>query len=345
MKRFTITRILDGKTDRWMWHNPDPAQSYTERRLAELQNRLLSLYSTAATDLDYKLTEFLHKHQTRYDMYKAQLDAGLITQADFDAWLRGQYFQQRTWELRRGQIARALQDVDRQALDLINDSRLDVFAENANWMLYKIDQSMGLTGTFGLYNREAVGRLLSERPDLLPRVDIDERKSYQRYNDIINECVEQSIVQGENLTQLARRISIETGETALKTLRRDARTAYVSAMNAGSLQCMEDARDKYGIKVQKRWLATLDTHTRDSHALLDGQTVDVDEPFDSLLGKIMYPGDMDADPKNVWNCRCTMCEYFPDYKSDFDRMDAAGRTVGNLTYQQWRQQYGDDGDT
>ena len=39
------------------------------------------------------------------------------------------------------------------------------------------------------------------------------------------------------------------------------------------------AAEKMGIKLKKSWLATLDNRTRHAHAMLDGQTVDIDKPF------------------------------------------------------------------
>ena len=46
--------------------------------------------------------------------------------------------------------------------------------------------------------------------------------------------------------------------------------------------------------------------TREEHLELDGQEREIDEPFENSLGEIMYPGDPDADPANVYNCRCTL---------------------------------------
>ena len=40
--------------------------------------------------------------------------------------------------------------------------------------------------------------------------------------------------------------------------------------------------------------------------MLDGQLADVDKPFESELGDIMFPGDPEAHPANVYNCRCTV---------------------------------------
>lgn len=61
-----------------------------------------------------------------------------------------------------------------------------------------------------------------------------------------------------------------------------------------------------GIIMQREWIAAIDGRTRHAHRLLDGQLADVDKPFKSELGDIMYPGDPTAAPDNVYNCRCTI---------------------------------------
>ena len=119
---------------------------------------------------------------------------------------------------------------------------------------------------------------------------------------------------------------------------RYARTAMTSAQNAGRIGVMERAKDM-GINVQKKWLATLDMRTRDSHAKLDGQIRDVDEPFDSELGKIMFPGDPAAHPADVYNCRCTLVYVYPEYtQGRVTRRDNTDSSiVGNMTYMEWLQ--------
>ena len=39
-----------------------------------------------------------------------------------------------------------------------------------------------------------------------------------------------------------------------------------------------------GMRLEKEWMAILDSHTRHVHAALDGRCVYVDKPFDCLLG-------------------------------------------------------------
>lgn len=316
----------------------NPADAFADDKYEQVAHRLRLMYHNAAKDLKNKQWDWLERHQKRVEKYRAQVEAGLITEDDFKAWMRGQIFQQREWALKRGQLARAMVDVDKQAMAIINRGRRDVFADNANFMGFRIDQQTGgAAASFGLYDENALDRLIREKPRLLPMPEIDEEKDYAWYNDVINDAVTQGILQGEMLDQIVQRIAEDTNEKSLYVMRRNARTAYTGAQNAGRMEAMRQARDDLGIQVKKRWLCTLDSHTRDSHALLDGQMADIDEPFESILGPIMYPGDPDAAPKNVYNCRCTLEEVpVTGHQWKMDRRDQeTGENVGDMDYKEW----------
>lgn len=81
-----------------------------------------------------------------------------------------------------------------------------------------------------------------------------------------------------------------------------ARTESMGAANEGGYTLAGDAVDA-GIGVTKTWIAFLDSRTRPSHAMSEGETAAYDEPFGNGL---MYPGDPDGDPEEVCNCRCSV---------------------------------------
>ena len=98
---------------------------------------------------------------------------------------------------------------------------------------------------------------------------------------------------------------------------------------------MHDASEM-GIKVKKKWIATLDSKTRDTHAELDGQEVDEDQPFVVNGMEIMYPGDPNADPSLVYNCRCSLGWVYPDYPSSGQRRDnETGEVIEGQSYREW----------
>ena len=120
-----------------------------------------------------------------------------------------------------------------------------------------------------------------------------------------------------------------------------ARTAVTGAQNAGRVERLKET-EQMGIKVKKKWLATLDNRTRDAHAELDGQEKDIDEDFVVDGKHIAFPGDPACPwPELVYNCRCTLIYVYPKYQhlNDAKRRDQeTGEVISDMTYKEWEAQ-------
>lgn len=82
-----------------------------------------------------------------------------------------------------------------------------------------------------------------------------------------------------------------------------ARTDLIGLANGGSFMA---ARMVYPDPGQvKTWLSTPDARTRPTHAAAGGQTVPLEAPFRVGGYDLMYPGDGQAPPAEVIQCRCT----------------------------------------
>jgi hypothetical protein len=101
-----------------------------------------------------------------------------------------------------------------------------------------------------------------------------------------------------------------------------ARTEAMRAVSFGNQaawqQAVEDGQFAED-EVRRFWKYTHDKKTRDAHRLIPEMNPDgvgLDEPFDTILGPLMYPGDEDADPANTINCRCAVfTRYVPNLAS------------------------------
>ncbi len=309
----------------------------TDLAVRRAEWRLSRVYHQAAKDIDEKMKTWEKGHRARETMYRAQLAEGKITQADFDAWMRGQVFQGEQWKARKKEIEAVLYNADKAAANIVNEGKLGVFADNANYIGYSLEHDMNINSGFTLYDQATVARLVENDHRLLPPAKVQKDKAAIYYNKLVNMSVTQGIIQGETIPQIARRIAQTTGERSYNSAVRNARTAYTGAQNAGRIEGLHQAQE-LGIKVKKRWMATLDSRTRDAHADLDGQVQDVDEPFESELGEIMYPGDPGAEPGNVYNCRCTLVYDHPEYPSQMQRRDnETGEVIGDMTYREWEE--------
>lgn len=308
----------------------------TDAEFRRLRAKIKGVYQEAYEDIYKKNLDFVKRHERREAQYRQMMDEGKITKTDFDMWMRGQVFQGKQWEAKRKQMEATLLNADQMAMDMINGSRVRVFADNANFIGYELEQHGRVDTSFGLYDINSVKRLLMEEPDLLPPRSVGKDESYKWYNKQIQGAVTQGIIQGEKLTDIAKRIGQLTGERCMNAMLRNARTMHTGAENAGRIEGMHQAQ-RLGIEVQKKWLATLDGHTRDSHRTLDGQVRDVDKPFDSEFGKIRFPGDATAAPGDVWNCRCTLIYVYPKYPDSMTqrRDNITGEVIEDMTYREW----------
>lgn len=57
---------------------------------------------------------------------------------------------------------------------------------------------------------------------------------------------------------------------------------------------------------EKQWLSQRDGRVRESHDLVDGQQVALNQSFDLDGVELDFPGDPDGPPEEIINCRCTM---------------------------------------
>lgn len=304
----------------------------------KIERRLRSIYRAAYEELTKELSDFKENHRKADETKRKQRDAGVITDADYRDWLAGQQFIGKQWEAKVNHVSDILLHANEEAVKIINGEKMNVFAENANYQAYKLEKDANLAIGFGIYDADAVGRLIRDEPELLPRKVVDGKKDRAWSKKQVATCVAQGIIQGNSIDKIAERIARHTANSDMKAMTRYARTAITGAQNAGRIDTMHRAQGM-GIKVKKKWLATLDGRTRDSHAKLDGQIKEVDQPFESMYGEIMYPGDPDARPADIWNCRCTLEYVYPDFadlEESAERYDQEnGEDIEDMTYNEW----------
>lgn len=111
------------------------------------------------------------------------------------------------------------------------------------------------------------------------------------------------IVEGESIDQLADRMDdlyLESIIPHRSTV--IARTEVIAASNLGS----RAGAIETGLPLRHSWLSTRDARTREEHADADGQSQPMDEPYEVMGERLLFPGDssMGASAGNVVQCRC-----------------------------------------
>ena len=316
----------------------DQGAAYTDKELAKMEKKIKQIYSEAQSDIEDKIAEFNKKFYAKQSLYQQKLKDGEITQEQYDQWLRGQVFQSKQWESKKDQIIGVIQNANKEAANILNGGTISVFAENANWSHYQMEQSQGVNFGFGLYDAQTVTNLVKNDPQVLPKWKVNEPKDYIWNAKKVDNSITQGIIQGEGLDKIAKRLVNSLSSNNRNTMLTFARTAMTGAQNAGRYQSQQDAKE-LGIDIVKVWMSTLDKHTRVSHQELDGEEQKVGDkwhPFKFSNG-CRYPGDPQGPPHEVYNCRCTLVSDIKDYPSKFNRYDNIdGKPIKNMSYKEWK---------
>lgn len=295
----------------------DAARVATDRKLDEMERHLRKLYSRAEKEIGKAWKEYMveadEKVASLTDAYikaKAGGDKEAIRQAGkaLSGAKQNRTIYNAHYQSLTRQMAEQISDVNEIAAKYINGQLPEIYTLNYNEVAKKVNKQLGgrLNGySFELVDQRTVRRLATQQENLLPYKYIDKRKDVRWNVQKINSEVTQGILQGESMPKIAKRFEAVMDMDKTSAIR-NARTTVTSAENKGRMDMMHEARAK-GVIMQKGWSAINQPgRTRDAHLELNNVFVDMDEPFENEIGEIMYPGDPDADPANVYNCRCSL---------------------------------------
>ena len=294
----------------------DTAHYQTDLKLEEMEKRLSAIYSRAEKEIGERWKEYLVESQAEidelqkaYELAKKGGDAKEIRKAGIalsrakkDRTLMDSRFKALT-ETTAAQLA----NVNKTALAYVNGELPEVYSINYNALEPSVDGVGGYT--FALVDADTVKNLATTDNSLLPYKQLDEKADIRWNVKKMNAEVLQGILQGEPMDKIASRLSKVTDMNATAAIR-NARTMVTGAENKGRQDSYARATAD-GIILERTWLATKDSRTRHSHSVLDGETKPIDTPFSNGL---MYPGDPDGDPSEVYNCRCTLIAKVKGYK-------------------------------
>lgn len=321
---------------------PDEAHIATDKLLERLEARIADEYAKATAEMQKKLEAYLKKFETAEKQQKALLDAGKITQKEFDDWVFRHKAIGARWEAMKDVLAADLDNARNIALKISGEQMPDVYALNANFAAYEIEHGAGIDAGFTLYNHDTAEYLLKDTRQLMPgpstakAAKIAANKAMQWDKGKIQSAVLQGILQGESPHKVAERLR-DVASMDYSASVRYARTMTTSAQNAGRYESFRRA-DKKGIELDIEWVSTLDGRTRHAHRLMHGQRTTVDKPFHTPDGyAIYYPADCtgrsDAPQHEIWNCRCHLNGWVKGYAEDTVKESPGLR---DMSFEEWQ---------
>lgn len=200
-------------------------------------------------------------------------------------------------------VAKAINETNKDAVNIVNSVLTDVYNENYNSSLDLLGVLLAIQIPKSKYKELNKTEIKQEQSpyDILA---INEVKDLDGVKRSVNRQFVNAIMRGDDINKLINHIK-EVTELKLSEITRIARTQTTRIENEARLKSYK-AMEDLGHKVVKTWVAVGDNRTRHAHNVANGQTVEIDKPFIVGGEELMFPGDPNGSPGNIINCRCYM---------------------------------------
>lgn len=344
----------------------DIGHEQTDALIVKLEKRIALEYRQAAKEAGEKLADYLRRFEIKDEKWRLMVAKGEKTAEQYKAWRTSQIMVGERWEALKQQLAADYHNANVIARSAVLVYMPEAYALNHNFATYQIEKLGRVDTSYTLYSRETVERILREDPDLLQPPGVKMNRTFREWDAFkqgktdgikpeklsefekllaknkdlhwqagqIQSVTLQSILQGESIPHMSRRIADTLGEINHKSTIRYARTAMTGAQNAGRQDAYKRA-EGMGVRLKRLWISTLDNRTRHEHRQLDGQERSIDKPFEVDGFKIMYPGDPSADASMIWNCRCTTRAVVAGWATN--SILRSNEAIGGQTYAEWKE--------
>lgn len=280
--------------------NLNQADKYTDSQLDSIVAHLDYVYRKAYKEMKEKRDDCFSSFLKADKQKQKLVESGDWTEEQYKQWKLGWINQSNKMASLINDYARKATEANQTASEYINSKTPEIFAYNHNFTAYEFEKNSGIS--FSIIDKNVVKELATGRNHSEFRtLSVDKKATYNWNKEKIQRELTAGIIQGKSIPKIANDFYKIMGSNKKASVR-NARTAVTSAQNGGRQQGFNQAQ-ALGINFKKKWLSAHDDRVRDSHAELNGEMVDPDKPFSNGL---MYPSDPKGEPKEVYNCRCTM---------------------------------------
>ena len=315
----------------------DPGAEYVDRKLYNLEKRIAREYRKAEKDVQRKLNNYLMKFAEQEKVMRARLEAGEISQKDYNDFMFRKTMMGKRWQAMRDSLAADYHNANMIAKSIYEGYLPGAYAINHDYATYEVEHDGHFDTNYTLYDRHAAEKLLRDEykliPDPKPGTEAYRRSQSKdlRWNmQKVQSAVLQGILQGSRLSEIAANLERVTDMNHSAAVR-NARSMMTAAQNAGRQDGYERAQ-KMSIKLEKVWMATLDNRTRHSHRWVHGERRPINATFSNGC---RFPGDPEADPSEYYNCRCTMGAAVEGLDLPIVKYSPK---MGDLTFEEWREE-------
>ncbi|PTG09736.1 phage head morphogenesis protein [Staphylococcus chromogenes] len=298
----------------------------------QIDNRIEQLIAKSEKELEVLFAKRLKViNQELADMFeKYQSDDPHVTWTEFNKYNR------LNKELAR--IGQMLTEDYNQVAKAIKETQHNAYIEKYMMSLYLYEMATQSSMEFDVPTASVINKAI-EQPIEFIRLVPTLQKHRNEVLKRIRIHITQGIMSGEGYSKIAKALRDDIGMTKAQS-QRVARTEAGRAMSQAGLDSAKVVKDN-GFKMKKRWSATKDERTRDTHRHLDGQSVDIDNNFKSsgCVGPAPHLFVGVASARENINCRCKLLYYIDEdelpgvmrVRND----DGSTEVIPSMSYREW----------
>lgn len=300
--------------------NQNDIDNYIDKLVNQAEKEIETLFAKRLKEIKRIIANMYEK----YDRDEPQ-----VTWTEFNKYNR------LNKELNR--IGQMLSQDYREVAKAIKQSQQNIYIEKYMMSLFLYEVASQTSMNFDIPTAQTIQTAIEQ-----PIEFIKLAPTLQKHRDDtlkrIRTHITQGIMSGEGYSKIAKALRDDLGMSKAQSVS-VARIETGRALSQAGLDSATVAKDN-GLDMKKRWYATKDTRTRDTHRHLDGQTVGIDENFHSsgCVGPApkLFVGV--ASAKENINCRCKLLYYI-----DEDELPTVMRTkedgvIPFTTYREWEKE-------
>lgn len=297
--------------------NQNDIDNYIDKLINQADKEIETLFAKRLKEIKQIIANMYEK----YDRDEPQ-----VTWTEFNKYNR------LNKELNR--IGQMLSQDYREVAKAIKQSQQNIYIEKYMMSLFLYEVASQTPMNFDIPTAQTIQTAIEQPIEFIKLVP-----TLQKHRDDtlkrIRMHITQGIMSGEGYSKIAKALRDDLGMAKAQSVR-VARTETGRALSQAGLDSAMVAKDN-GLDMKKRWYATKDTRTRDTHRHLDGTSVDIEDNFHSsgCVGPApkLFVGV--ASAKENINCRCKLLYYI-----DEDELPTTMRTkedgaIPFTTYREW----------
>ncbi|MGV3009331.1 phage head morphogenesis protein [Staphylococcus epidermidis] len=297
--------------------NQNDIDNYIDKLINQADKEIETLFAKRLKEIKQIIANMYEK----YDRDEPQ-----VTWTEFNKYNR------LNKELNR--IGQMLSQDYREVAKAIKQSQQNVYIEKYMMSLFLYEMASQTSMNFDIPTAQTIQTAIEQPIEFIKLVP-----TLQKHRDDtlkrIRMHITQGIMSGEGYSKIAKALRDDLGMAKAQSVR-VARTETGRALSQAGLDSAMVAKDN-GLDMKKRWYATKDTRTRDTHRHLDGTSVDIEDNFHSsgCVGPApkLFVGV--ASAKENINCRCKLLYYI-----DEDELPTTMRTkedgvIPFTNYREW----------